>query len=102
MPTWSAATGAASATSGPNTAATSSTGSGISLMPRTGENRTGRIVKFVFKLSGQLLDSVWGNDRSVTQRSVDVYIRRIREKIEAAPQNPAYVQTVHGVGYKVA
>jgi two-component system, OmpR family, alkaline phosphatase synthesis response regulator PhoP len=50
----------------------------------------------------QLLDSVWGNDRSVTQRSVDVYIRRIREKIEMAPQSPEYVQTVHGVGYRFA
>src|SRR4030095_8819754 len=47
----------------------------------------------------QLLDRVWGNDRSVTPRSVDVYIRRIREKIELAPANPSYVQTVHGVGY---
>jgi len=48
----------------------------------------------------QLLDRVWGNDRSVTQRSVDVYIRRVREKIEDQPQEPAYLQTVHGVGYK--
>ena len=48
----------------------------------------------------QLLDSVWGNDRSVTPRSVDVYIRRIREKIEPQPQQPAFVQTVHGVGYR--
>jgi phosphate regulon transcriptional regulator PhoB len=48
----------------------------------------------------QLLDRVWGNDRSVTPRSVDVYIRRVREKIEIEPQNPAYVQTVHGVGYR--
>ena len=48
----------------------------------------------------QLLDSVWGNDRSVTPRSVDVYIRRIREKIEPRPEQPAYVQTVHGVGYR--
>jgi phosphate regulon transcriptional regulator PhoB len=48
----------------------------------------------------QLLDRVWGNDRSVTSRSVDVYIRRVREKIEAEPQNPLYVQTVHGVGYR--
>src|SRR5437667_6978180 len=47
----------------------------------------------------QLLDSVWGNDRSVTPRSVDVYIRRIREKIEPRPEQPAYVHTVHGVGY---
>jgi two-component system alkaline phosphatase synthesis response regulator PhoP len=50
----------------------------------------------------QLLDNVWGNDRTVTPRSVDVYIRRIREKIENRPQEPAYVQTVHGVGYRFA
>jgi len=50
----------------------------------------------------QLLDRVWGNDRSVTQRSVDVYVRRVREKIENQPQDPAYVQTVHGVGYRFA
>jgi phosphate regulon transcriptional regulator PhoB len=49
-----------------------------------------------------LLDSVWGNDRTVTPRSVDVYIRRIREKIESRPQQPAYVQTIHGVGYRFA
>ena len=48
----------------------------------------------------QLLDRVWGNDRSVTQRSVDVYIRRVREKIEPQPQEPKFVQTVHGVGYR--
>ena len=48
----------------------------------------------------QLLDRVWGNERTVTPRSVDVYIRRIREKIETAPQNPSFVQTVHGVGYR--
>jgi two-component system alkaline phosphatase synthesis response regulator PhoP len=48
----------------------------------------------------QLLDRVWGNDRSVTPRSVDVYVRRVREKIEQEPQHPAYVQTVHGVGYR--
>jgi two-component system, OmpR family, alkaline phosphatase synthesis response regulator PhoP len=50
----------------------------------------------------QLLDSVWGNDRTVTPRSVDVYIRRIREKVEPTPQDPAYVQTIHGVGYRFA
>ncbi len=48
----------------------------------------------------QLLDRVWGNDRSVTPRSVDVYIRRVREKIEVEPQHPEYLQTVHGVGYR--
>ena len=50
----------------------------------------------------QLLDSVWGNDRTVTPRSVDVYVRRIREKVESRPQQPAYVQTIHGVGYRFA
>jgi phosphate regulon transcriptional regulator PhoB len=50
----------------------------------------------------QLLDRVWGNERSVTPRSVDVYVRRVREKIEALPQEPTYVQTVHGVGYRFA
>jgi two-component system phosphate regulon response regulator PhoB len=50
----------------------------------------------------QLLDRVWGNDRSVTPRSVDVYVRRIREKIEKQSEEPAYVETVHGVGYRFA
>lgn len=48
----------------------------------------------------QLLDRVWGNDRMVTPRSVDVYVRRIREKIEPTPAEPSFVQTVHGVGYR--
>jgi phosphate regulon transcriptional regulator PhoB len=48
----------------------------------------------------QLLDRAWGHDRSVTQRSVDVYVRRLREKMGAhAPEND-YIQTVHGVGYR--
>jgi phosphate regulon transcriptional regulator PhoB len=50
----------------------------------------------------QLLDRVWGNDRTVTPRSVDVYIRRVREKIEPRAQSPVYIQTVHGVGYRFA
>jgi two-component system phosphate regulon response regulator PhoB len=50
----------------------------------------------------QLLDRVWGNDRTVTPRSVDVYIRRLREKIEPSPDRPLYVHTVHGVGYRFA
>jgi phosphate regulon transcriptional regulator PhoB len=48
----------------------------------------------------QLLDRVWGNDRTVTPRSVDVYVRRVREKIETEPQSPIFIQTVHGVGYR--
>ena len=47
----------------------------------------------------QLLDAVWGTDRFVTPRSVDVYIRRLREKIETDPENPVYLKTVRGAGY---
>ncbi len=47
----------------------------------------------------QLLDAVWGSDRFVTPRSVDVYVRRLREKIEPDPENPAHLKTVRGAGY---
>ena len=47
----------------------------------------------------QLLDSVWGSDRFVTPRSVDVYVRRLREKIESFPERPGYLKTVRGAGY---
>ena len=47
----------------------------------------------------QLLDTVWGTDRFVTPRSVDVYIRRLREKIEADSERPAYLKTIRGAGY---
>jgi len=47
-----------------------------------------------------LLDAVWGDSRFVTPRSVDVYVRRIREKIEADPENPAFLKTVRGAGYR--
>ncbi len=47
----------------------------------------------------QLLDAVWGTERFVTPRSVDVYIRRLREKVEADPENPVHLKTVRGAGY---
>lgn len=48
----------------------------------------------------RLLDAVWGDARFVTPRSVDVYVRRIREKIEIDPENPRYLKTVRGAGYR--
>lgn len=48
----------------------------------------------------QLLDSVWRDTSYVTPRSVDVYVRRIREKIEADPEDPRYLRTVRGAGYR--
>jgi phosphate regulon transcriptional regulator PhoB len=48
----------------------------------------------------RLLDEVWGSDRFVTPRTVDVHIRRLREKIEAQASKPRYLQTVRGAGYR--
>src|SRR3954452_2467555 len=47
-----------------------------------------------------LLDSVWRDTAYVTPRSVDVYVRRIREKIEPDPENPRYLKTVRSAGYR--
>src|SRR5450631_4858233 len=48
----------------------------------------------------QLLDAVWRDTHYVTPRSVDVYVRRIREKIEENPEEPRYLKTVRGAGYR--
>ena len=48
----------------------------------------------------QLLESVWGEQRFVTPRTVDVHIRRLREQIEEQPDNPRYLTTVRGFGYR--
>ncbi len=48
----------------------------------------------------QLLDAVWTEGSFVTPRSVDVYVRRLREKIELDPDNPTYLRTIRGMGYR--
>jgi len=48
----------------------------------------------------QILDQVFGESYEGYERSVDVHVKNLRRKIEADPQNPRYVQTVFGVGYK--
>jgi len=48
----------------------------------------------------QLLDAVWRDTAFVTPRSVDLYVRRLREKIEADSENPRYLRTVRGAGYR--
>ena len=48
----------------------------------------------------QLLDQVWGFEFYGDESTVTVHIRRLREKIEVNPAEPAYIQTVWGVGYK--
>ena len=46
-----------------------------------------------------LLDIIWGDDYRSDIRTVDVHIRRIREKLERDPANPAHILTKWGVGY---
>ncbi len=48
----------------------------------------------------QLLDAVWKETPFVTPRSIDVYIRRLREKIERDPRHPRYLKTLRGIGYR--
>jgi len=48
----------------------------------------------------QLLESVWGEQRYVTPRTVDVHVRRLREQIEEQPDSPRYLTTVRGFGYR--
>jgi two-component system response regulator VicR len=47
----------------------------------------------------KLLELVWGKDYPGDERTVDVHVRRLREKIEPNPSEPTYVQTKWGVGY---
>ena len=49
-----------------------------------------------------LLNIIWGYDYPGDARTVDVHIRRLREKIEEVPSEPKYVHTKWGVGYYYA
>ena len=64
-----------------------------------------RLLEFLMSRPGvvfsreQLLDSVWGMDRAITDRTVDVHILRLRQKVEADPANPLLIRSVRGFGY---
>jgi len=49
----------------------------------------------------ELMSEVWGIDYDITTRTVDNFIVKLRHKIEADPNNPRLILTVHGVGYKL-
>ena len=52
---------------------------------------------------GQLIEHVWGYDAGLyDEKSVNVSIRRLREKIEREPSDPRIVLTVIGLGYRLA
>jgi len=48
----------------------------------------------------QILDAVWRETTFVSPRSVDVYVRKLRAKIELDPEHPRYLRTVRGAGYR--
>ncbi len=48
----------------------------------------------------RLLEEVWGYDRFPTTRTVDAHIVRLRQKVEPKPDEPRFILTVHGTGYK--
>ncbi len=48
----------------------------------------------------RLLEDVWGYDRFPTTRTVDAHIVRLRQKVEPKPEEPRFILTVHGTGYK--
>ena len=63
------------------------------------------LLKFLAQQKGQvfsretLLEKVWGYEYFGDVRTVDVTVRRLREKIEDDPGKPAYILTKRGVGY---
>jgi DNA-binding response OmpR family regulator len=48
----------------------------------------------------RLLEDVWGYDHFPTTRTVDAHIVRLRQKVEPKPEEPRFILTVHGTGYK--
>jgi DNA-binding response OmpR family regulator len=78
----------------------------VSDKPVTTTTREFRLLEYLVRHPGrvftrdQLLDAVWSEGSFVTPRSVDVYVRRLRERIEADPDNPAYIKTIRGMGYR--
>ncbi len=50
----------------------------------------------------ELLSRVWGNDALSNAKTVDVHVRWLRAKLEEDPANPRLIQTVYGIGYKLA
>lgn len=50
----------------------------------------------------QILQAVWEDEMGVeSERTVNVYIRRLREKIELSPSHPSLILTVPGIGYRL-
>jgi two-component system OmpR family response regulator len=48
----------------------------------------------------QLLDAIRGSTFESLERAVDSHVKNLRKKLERDPQEPEYIQTVYGVGYR--
>ena len=65
------------------------------------------ILQFLFKNKNStitrdtLLDKIWGYDYQPSSRTIDNFILKLRQKIEDDHNNPKYILTVHGIGYKL-
>jgi two-component system alkaline phosphatase synthesis response regulator PhoP len=65
-----------------------------------------RLLEFLVEHRGEvlsrdrLLTAVWGYESNAFSRTVDVHVAKLRRKIEAHPEDPRHIVTVHGMGYK--
>jgi two-component system alkaline phosphatase synthesis response regulator PhoP len=49
----------------------------------------------------EILDRAWGKNQYPTDRTVDNFIVRLRQKLERDPAEPEHIQTVRGIGYRL-
>jgi len=67
-----------------------------------------RLLEFLVQRRGEvlsrehILSAVWGYEEGSLSRTVDVHIAKLRRKIEDKPDDPSYIVTIHGLGYKFA
>lgn len=65
------------------------------------------ILRFLWQHKNQvvsrdaLLTNVWGYDESISSRTVDNFILKLRQKVEPSPSKPRHIITIHGTGYKL-
>jgi two-component system alkaline phosphatase synthesis response regulator PhoP len=66
------------------------------LILRSLAERSGEVVS-----RAEILDQVWGYDAFPTTRTIDNFIVRLRRALEPDPQNPRYIHTIRGTGYRL-
>ncbi|MGA7160736.1 MAG: response regulator transcription factor [Bacteroidota bacterium] len=77
-------------------------GKAIDMTPKECE-----ILRFLWQHKNQavsrdaLLTNVWGYDESISSRTVDNFIAKLRQRVEKIPSKPRHIITIHGTGYKL-